>query len=254
VKTGDRILVGLMLLLMGFVGYQIMPRLTAVVAETPAETESEALDEGASVEGDVASTSLPAPERDLAAIQATIARSANGTYIGDLLAARDSNIARWIARPAEPVRVWIDERPALEGFDGTFPSQVRRAFADWGNAGVPLTFTFVSDSATAEVNVTWRDRFDAQISGRTRWERDVNWWILAGDIELAVRTPGDRAVTSAQMYAIALHEVGHLLGLDHTRDTLAIMASRVRVYDLTPADIATMRLIYTVPPGSVRFP
>jgi hypothetical protein len=30
------------------------------------------------------------------------------------------------------------------------------------------------------------------------------------------------------------------------------MAPRVKVFDLTPADVATMRLIYTIPPGSVR--
>ena len=52
--------------------------------------------------------------------------------------------------------------------------------------------------------------------------------------------------------SIALHEVGHLLGLDHTRDQNNIMTSRVRVRDLSAADRATARLLYSLPPGSVR--
>jgi hypothetical protein len=46
--------------------------------------------------------------------------------------------------------------------------------------------------------------------------------------------------------------VGHLLGLDHTLDTSNIMTARVRVRDLSAADRATMELLYTLPPGSVK--
>ena len=52
--------------------------------------------------------------------------------------------------------------------------------------------------------------------------------------------------------SIALHEVGHLVGLDHTTDTSTIMTPKVRVKELQPSDRATARLIYALPPGRLK--
>jgi predicted Zn-dependent protease len=60
------------------------------------------------------------------------------------------------------------------------------------------------------------------------------------------------ALDDDSMRAMALHELGHLLGLDHTEDPTSVMAPKVRVRTLSPADLATARLLYTLPPGGVR--
>ena len=75
---------------------------------------------------------------------------------------------------------------------------------------------------------------------------------MSSDIQLAVSHPGGGFVTPPQMRAIALHEVGHLLGLDHAESSDDIMSARVRVRELSESDRATVRLLYTVPAGSVK--
>ena len=72
------------------------------------------------------------------------------------------------------------------------------------------------------------------------------------DITLAMHhTQGDM-LDPDSMRAMALHEIGHLLGLDHTRDSLSIMAPRVRVRQLSSADRATIHLLYALPTGPIR--
>lgn len=190
--------------------------------------------------------------RDVLDIRRRIQMGETGTYIGEILGERDSALARWPERMATPVRVWVGSNAAIEGWDPTYPERVRDAFDQWANLGIPVKFTFVRDSTDADVHVSWIDHFDSPISGKTIWARDSKWWIVTANITLALHHNAGELLDSKAIHAIALHEVGHLLGLDHTADTANIMTARVRVRDLSEADRATMKLLYSLPPGSVK--
>ena len=153
---------------------------------------------------------------------------------------------------ATPVRVWVGNGPAIPGWDPSYPERVRDAFDEWANLGIPVKFTYVRDSADADVHVSWIDHFDSPISGKTIWARDSKWWIVTANITLALHHNAGELLDPKAIHAIALHEVGHLLGLDHTADTANIMTARVRVRDLSEADRSTMKLLYSLPPGSVK--
>lgn len=176
----------------------------------------------------------------------------SGTYIGDILAAHDSSLARWPDRQGVPLRVWVQSSTTLPDWNPDNVALIREAFISWTEAGVPLNFTFVLDSASADVHVTWIDKFNEQISGKTLWTHDERWRIVDADILLALHHRSGEALDVSALRAIALHEVGHLVGLDHTRDTTAIMAPRVHTRELSRADRATVQLLYALPPGSVR--
>lgn len=175
-----------------------------------------------------------------------------GTYIGEILAERDSSLARWPDRHGSPLTVWIQPTSSVPDFTPQLVNEVEYAFEEWDALKLPVSFRFVRDSSHAEVHVKWIDRFKQPISGRTRWSRDDEWVITDADITLAVHHSQGELLDDDSMRAMALHEIGHLLGLDHTSDVSSIMAPRVRVRALSAADRATVRLIYSLPAGPLR--
>jgi hypothetical protein len=192
----------------------------------------------------------PAPDR--MRVRSRLADGSTGTYMSEVLQVRDSSLARWPDRRNQPLRVWVQDWNELPHFQTSFVPLVQAAFDDWASTGIPLRFTFVRDSASAEIHVTWVDRFPEPISGKTLWAHDDDWWIVEANIMLALHHNNGDPLDSHAVRAIALHEVGHLIGLDHTADTTAIMTPKVRVKELQPMDRATARLLYSLPPGSVR--
>ena len=190
--------------------------------------------------------------RDVEDIRRRLREGAAGTYVDELLLQRDSALARWPDRRTKPLRVWVQPNTPTSDFSAAFPEIVRAAFGEWMTTGIPLSFSFVRDSSKADVHVTWIDRFDEQISGKTLWAHDDDWWIVEGNIVLAIHHRGGEPLDSSTVRAIALHEVGHLIGLDHTTDTANIMTPKVRVKELSDADRATARLLYALPAGKVK--
>lgn len=191
-------------------------------------------------------------KRARAEVRRRIAEESEGTYIHDILADHDSSLARWPERLEKPIRVWVQPHSLVKGWKPEYVALARQAFVDWQETGIPLEFQFVADSAKAEVHVAWVDRFKEPISGRTLWARDDDWWILDGRISIAMHHRTGEALDPSAIKAITLHEVGHLIGLDHTKDPATIMTPRVRVRQLTVQDKATVRLLYTLPAGAVR--
>jgi hypothetical protein len=185
-------------------------------------------------------------------VRRRLAVSESGTYIGELLLDRDSALTRWPERGDRPLAVWIGGGEGRENWQEDYRAQVRSAFEAWQEVGLPVRFAFVPDSARADVHVTWVDRFAEPISGKTIWSRDDRWWIVDADITLALHHRDGSPLDAGQVRAITLHEIGHLLGLDHTSDATSIMAPRVRVRELSLADQATARLLYSVPAGKLN--
>lgn len=192
------------------------------------------------------------PSLDPAEMRRRVQNGIDGTYLSELLVSRDSVMARWPDRIGRPLRVFVRENERLEGWNPDFLPVVRDAFDTWTQAGIPVRFSFTADSALADIHVKFLDRFPNGISGKTVWSRDASYWLVSSDIQLAIVHPAGGIVTPPQMRAIALHEVGHLLGLDHASDSENIMAARVRVRELSEADKATVRLLYSMPAGSLR--
>jgi len=176
---------------------------------------------------------------------------ANGTYIGRILSDRDSTIERWPDRNGAPLRVWVDSSSKCTGAQAGFPAAVRDAFMQWSATGIPLRFAFVSDEDHADVKVRWTDHL-AHKTGSTTWRTDRTGWLTGSEITLATHISDGEPLDARGMRAIALHEVGHALGLSHSDDGHDIMAPLVRVDGLSIPDRSTIKLLYSFQAGHIR--
>jgi hypothetical protein len=181
-----------------------------------------------------------------------IRASAGYTYLNEVVAASaDSSLHRWDDRGDRPVRVYL---PAgeVENLQPAFLDAIRSAFERWMQAGIPVRFDPNSDSARAEVLFQWTRRFPMDRTGQTDLTWDEDGRIRSGVVTIATLDPKGQPLGPEDVHVVALHEIGHLLGLDHSADSSDIMFASTRVRDLSPRDIRTGLLLYQLAPGSLR--
>jgi hypothetical protein len=181
-----------------------------------------------------------------------IRASAGYTYLGEVLAeSRDSVLHRWDDRATRPVRVYVPAA-TVANFQPEFLNAVRRALERWADAGIPVRFTVDPDSTEAEVRFAWKVQFDIDRTGQTDLMWDQDGHILSALVTLATFDPHGQPLGPSDVQVVAVHEMGHVLGLDHSSDSSDIMFANTRVRDLSSRDIRTAQLLYELAPGSVR--
>ncbi len=190
---------------------------------------------------------------DRQAVRALLRERSPGTYIGAQLGA-DSLLLRWTNGPDEPIRVWIPATSTVAGWHQYHARYAREAFVRWERE-IPVRFDYVADSAAADILVTWVESLPVREQlGKSLRSYDQLGAIRRAEVEIVVRWANGGDIPEGVARLIALHEVGHALGLEHSPDPRDVMAARYdgRGAGLTEADLATVRLLYAVPPGGYR--
>ena len=181
-----------------------------------------------------------------------VAYERESTFIGEVLAQNDSVVRRWGTIPTIPVRFWVQVPSSQPDFHPRYVDFVLQSLDTWGFAdGVPVHFVRIADSASADVHIVWITRFPDNRIGLTRINA-INDTIRYSRITIATQRSDGEALKEGDIARCALHEVGHLLGLAHTIDRTSIMAAESAEPALSPRDRATIRLLYSLPVGSIK--
>jgi hypothetical protein len=141
---------------------------------------------------------------------------------------------------------------------------VRAAFATWAEV-VPAEVREASSDETADVVVEWRPAADPDRSMVGGVVAHADWPGLCSVVTIALPKPlhfdatehtwAVGAVAGAlDIESIAVHEVGHLLGLRHSSDRSAVMYPTVKVdftaRTLQADDLAAVRSLYPDHPST----
>ena len=200
----------------------------------------------------ISSPSADSVLRMRAEVRRRIAESS--TYLGHGLAEVDSVLRRWEDRTVRRLTYHVGANPAAVPGQG-LELAVRRAFDRWERVGaIPVTFQRIRDSTLAEVHVHWIRSFQINRSGQADVYWDSDGWIRKATLTLATHAINGRPTGSDILYTVALHEIGHLLGLVHSDQPGDLMYPVTTASDLTARDRRSARLLYALPPGSVKNP
>jgi len=185
------------------------------------------------------------------ATRRTLSGEGRETYLDSLLLSTDSILRRWPVPLGRPVRIAL-----IEGGPSTYAPRmsgyVREAFSHWESLGLDLHFEFTTDTLGSDMVVKWISRFPIDRTGQTDLTWDQFGRVQRAVITLAIADGRGRTLPSTALLSVAIHEVGHSLGLPHSALTSDVMFPEPRITELSPRDRHSALLLYQLPAGSVK--
>jgi len=170
-------------------------------------------------------------------------------YVDDTVVGRTRLPARWRLDAGNPRTVWIhfaappSERPEFWRAAGW-------AVEVWNDVhGLLVTLRVTEHPRAADIELRWTPHYDESRAGTTDWTTDGEGWLAAVTVTLAAHHVDGTPMSDEFLRFVALHELGHALGLPHSSDPGDVMHPGNRNRRLSERDVRSVLRLYDVPPA-----